>query len=224
VADELPDVYLRFLDKGNAPRIKGDSLDEAYPGKEGWLGITKFNFGFGWGGSEAVGPSQKLTDKVLAGKATEKEKNEFKKQQQQTQVPKPETKQDSTLKPDDFSFSRNCSPATIPLIEILRNGDEIEKVEVVVCRAAAAATPTKPKDAKIPFLQLLFEHVHLKQCDLSTARDDPASEDMKFKFKVVRLTTIWTDNATGKQEPGGELRISFDFGTTKGNVSWAGDF
>ena len=50
MADNLPDVYIRFME-GETPVIAGDSRDSEYNGKDGWLAIGGFNFGFGWGGS-----------------------------------------------------------------------------------------------------------------------------------------------------------------------------
>ena len=221
MAEDLPDVYLRFregTDPNSKPRVPGDSLDEAFPGKEGWLAITQFTFGFGWGGTD---PNEaKLLDKIISGKATPKEKADY--QKQQANKPKPDKKkQDDTFKAREFKFSRTCSPASIPLVEILRSGKEIPRVEVVVCRAAAAATPTKPKESKIPFLELWFEKVRLKECGVTTSKEDPISESVEFVFKVVRIATIWTDNATGQRQPGDPLYISFDFENTKGKLSWA---
>jgi hypothetical protein len=69
VADNLPDVYIRFLKaSGNNPEaeIAGESLDAGYPGKEGWFGITEFSFGFGWGGGTADSGAREAALRDLA--------------------------------------------------------------------------------------------------------------------------------------------------------------
>src|SRR4051812_49411877 len=53
MADNLPDVYLKFTDSD--PDIRGESMDAAYPADDGWLCLQSFNFGFGWGGTGSAG-------------------------------------------------------------------------------------------------------------------------------------------------------------------------
>ena len=66
MADNLPDVYLRFV--GASPDIPGESLDAAYPAREGWLGIKEFNFGFGWSAGGTADNHEALTRKLASGK------------------------------------------------------------------------------------------------------------------------------------------------------------
>jgi type VI protein secretion system component Hcp len=209
VADNLPDVYLRFVDVG----IQGESMDAGYPGEEGWIGIKSFTFGFGWGGSDAGGKEAPSGGKgaTPAGKA-----------------PASSGKgamsggKDGTLTPREFSFSKSPDVASNLLLEKCRNpSDSIPKVEVVVCRAAGVDdNPKIPKDAKIPFLRLVFEKVTLKKCSLAVSSDPVPAESVEFKFGKVTMETVWTDNATGTREPGEPLRVFFDFKEQKGTSSW----
>src|ERR1051325_9540360 len=41
MAEALPDVYVRL------EGLKGECTDDAHPGKDGWIQIKSFNFGFG---------------------------------------------------------------------------------------------------------------------------------------------------------------------------------
>ncbi len=224
MADNLPDVYLRFLDDVDnqrlleddpgdpvTPLIVGDSLDAAYPGKEGWLGIKQFGFSFGWGGKKSDAKFEGLQKKVHANKATPQEHQEFDKLNAERGKGGTSGAEEGTLKPNPFSFSRNPSPATIPLLKQLRDGEpKIEKVQVIVCRAAGAGTPDTPKGSKVPFLMLILETIHLAKSEVTISKDEALSEHMEFEWKKATLATVWTDNATGKRTTGAPRTASFD--------------
>jgi len=49
------DAYIRFLDASDncIKALEGESMDDVYKGTDGWIPVSNFKFGFGWGGSEA---------------------------------------------------------------------------------------------------------------------------------------------------------------------------
>jgi type VI protein secretion system component Hcp len=230
VADNLPDVYLRFV--GASPEIPGESLDAAYPASEGWLGIKEFNFGFGWSAGGTTDSHEGLTRKLASGKPlTDQESRKLGDALNAKNAPTPakSDKQEQALKADAFTFSRNPGPASVPLLKVLKEaGNPIPKAEVIVCRSAAQATVSAPKDAKIPFLELVLEKVTLKECNVSISKDSAPSENITFEFEKATIQTIWTDSATGEKATGGLLSVWFDFSNASGHVSWAegeaGDF
>lgn len=232
MADNLPDVYLRFV--GANPDIPGESMDEAYPAKEGWLEIKEFDFGFGWNGSAASGSAKHdaITKKLSTGKPlSAQEADELSNALKPKEAEKgtKSKKTDQALQPNPCTFSRSPGPASISLLKVLRaGGDPIPKAEIIVCRAAAEATFKAGKDAKIPFLQLVLERVTILDCKMSIAKEDAPTESVEFKFYKATIQTIWTDNATGEKTTGGLLSAWFDFEKTEGHVSWAegeaGDF
>jgi type VI protein secretion system component Hcp len=233
VADNLPDVYIRFLEAdGSPPRplFAGDSMDMAYPGKEeGWFTINDFNFGFGWGGSDAsAGVTKAVSKEKDAESRLRAQAEQIKALQSQVNTvqtgakggkaaaPK---KEEGTLKPKEFSFSRNPSKASTILMKKCRNVEEIPKVELLACRAAGVDftmgkgdSHKVAKDAKIPFLRLMFEKVYLIKCGMSVTTAPTPTESIDFVFQKVQMETVWTDNETGKRVTGGINRVWFDFG------------
>jgi type VI protein secretion system component Hcp len=222
---ELPDVYLRFVDADPStgssvtPVVIGDSMDTAFPGRQGWLGISRFAFGFGWGGSDSERKSAVIAKKLSAGEKLTKEEAAHITSAKDGKGAKPAASQ-GTLQPDKFTFSRSPSLASITLADLLRKGDKIPNAEVVACRAAGADTETTDAGEKIPFLRLIFGEVYLKSCKLSVTREQEPSENLEFKFGKVMIETIWTDNATGNRDTGGVLNASFDFDNATGSSSW----
>ncbi|HUR46978.1 MAG TPA: hypothetical protein VMZ27_13955 [Candidatus Saccharimonadales bacterium] len=228
MADNLPDVYLRFV--GATPDIPGESMDAAYPAKEGWLEIKEFDFGFGWNGSAAGGGAKHdaITKKLSTGKPlSAQEADELSNALKPKEAEKDgkAKKTDQALQPNPCTFSRSPGVASIPLLKVLRaGGDPIPKAEIIVCRASAEALSPTEKDfkkAKIPFLQLVLERVTLVDCKMSIAKEDAPTESVEFKFYKATIQTIWTDNATGEKTAGGVLSAWFDFEKTEGHVSWA---
>jgi type VI protein secretion system component Hcp len=217
VAD-LPDVYLRFED------IRGECLDEQHPGdfekantptnqrsdlKEGWMGINRFSFGFGWGGSKDAAGAK---DAAAGGKA--------KTGGAQSGKPAAATKgggsaKGGTLAPKEFSFAKSPNVASIPLVLKCYNGETIPKVEVEVCRYGGT-----DRSAKIPFLRFVFEFVQLVDCKLDLAENALPSESLVFKFGKVTMETVWTDNETGDRVLSDPRRVSWDFDKHEGKTSW----
>ena len=211
MADNLPDVYLRF------EGIKGESMDSIYPGEappgdsrqDGWMQIKSFTFGFGWGGTAAGGADPASKTKGAAPAA----------------APVPAAakgaKAGGTLSPKEFSFSKAPDVASNELLLRCKGSKEISKAELMVCRAGGSLGSGRTEQVvKIPFLYFIFEKVLLKKCSLSVTGDPVPSETIEFKFASVRMETVWTDNATGKRETGGVLSVNFDFDQQKGKTSW----
>jgi type VI protein secretion system component Hcp len=207
VADNLPDVYIRFLDDSSTakPLFDGDSQDAAYPGKgDGWITITEFGFGFGWGGSN---DSAGVTKAVIKEKDPEsrlkalEEQNKALQSQIKTTAAGAQTngkgapkKEEGTLKPKEFSFSRTPSGASTSLMKLCRRVEEIPKAELVVCRAAgmdfsmgSKGKDVKQiaKDAKIPFLRFIFEKIYLIKSSIAVTTSPTPSESIEFVFQTV---------------------------------------
>jgi type VI protein secretion system component Hcp len=215
VAD-LPDVYLRF------EGIKGECLDSGHPGdfakavtqnqsdlKEGWIGISRFSFGFGWGGSKDASANAQGAPPGGKGAATA------------GPSPKSAAKGASagskggTLAPKEFSFSKSPNVASIPLVMKCYNGETIPKVEVEVCRYGGSG-----QNLKIPFLHLVFEEVQLVDCKLDLTDNALPSESVVFKFGKVTMETVWTDNETGDRVLSEPRRVIWDFDKQDGKTSW----
>ncbi len=213
MADNLPDVYLRFADAGGKCLIEGECLDEQHPGKDGWIGIEHFNFGFGWGGSEAAQSESSAGSAAHAGSSGTKSTGATPAAKGSSTAGK-----GGTLTPKEFSFSKAPDLTSNVLLLKCKDSEMIPKVEVVVCRYGGTGT-----EIKIPFLKLIFETVVLKKCSLSISTDPVPTESIDFKYAKVTMETIWTDNATGNREPGDPLRVWFDFDNQKGTSSWGED-
>jgi type VI protein secretion system component Hcp len=216
VADNLPDVYLRF------EGIKGGSMDSYHPGEaqpgdstlDGWIGIKGFSFGFGWGGSESADKDTGTKGAAPGAKPA-------------PAAAKPAAKgakAGGTLAAREFSFSKAPDVASNILLMKCKGSQEISKAEVVVCRAGGSELSAgKEKLVKIPFLHFIFEKVILKKCSLSVTSDPIPTESIEFKFATVKMESVWTDNATGKREPGDPLSVFFDFDNQKGKTSWGAE-
>ena len=129
MADNLPDVYLRFLDDNEYPSIAGESFDAAFPAKEGWLAIKSFNFGFGWGGSDAKGKDDALKDfakgKKLSPSRTDDVVSHLKGQADGKKSGNKGGKgkeKEGTLVPKILNVTRNPGVASIDILAALRDG------------------------------------------------------------------------------------------------------
>ena len=240
MADNLPDVYLKFI--GADPEIRGESMDAAYPADQGWLAIQSFNFGFGWGGSGGSAGSLDELKKQLVKEddpqrrvqlqakitALEKQQNQAggsAKNAAGKQAGKDAKKEEGAqLKQKEFRFARAPGRASKDLLLNLQKGpNKGLEVELIVCRAAGVDIPNgAAKDAKIPFLKFTFSAVQLTKCSMSIGKDQPVSEDVQFWFDQVKMETIWTDNETGEKLPGGKNTISFDFGNKDSEPQFEG--
>lgn len=227
MADNLPDVYIRFME-GKTPVIDGDSLDNEYNGEDGWLAIGGFNFGFGWGGSSDSASRLALpagTDPALARTLMERDRALQRTQQGQPAASPAgaggganTANQEGSLKPSDFKFSRAPSAASKLLVQTCREVKLIPQAELVVCRSAGDEYTVKGSGGvrlvKIPFLRLTFERLYLTGCELSVSSSPIPEESIEFVFEKVQMETVWTDNATGKRVSGGVNRVEYDFSKT----------
>jgi len=184
MADILPDVYLRF--KG----VPGECTDEFHPGDQGWVQIKTFNFGFGMTeGSWDAAPGDSANTGGGSGSSTGA---------------------GGSSVPLDFpevSLTKVCDLATTRLLkEKCHEGGAIPELELVACRYGG----NDNNNPKIPFLTLLFKQVHIKSVSLSLAQDELPSETITFKYDVVQMATIWTDNETGNRLTSDPKRCGWD--------------
>jgi type VI protein secretion system component Hcp len=230
MANDLPDVYLRFGDDDQQD-LPGESFDAAYPKSEGWTVIKSFSFGIGWSESDSGGKGADAAKKLASGKklseAEQKDLADHIAKGGGGAKPGKDAAAEGTLKPHDFTFSRSPGIASKPLIEALRAGKDFDKVELIVCRAAgvdaikeaeARQDQSRYKEAKIPFCRLLLETVRLTKVSLSVGKDSPPAENVEFKFQKVTMETIWTKNFSGEKVPGSTLRVMYDFNTGSGKA------
>jgi type VI protein secretion system component Hcp len=222
VADNLPDVYLRFIGGDETDPdivIPGDSRDSYYNGSKGWFTITGFGFGFGWGGLRDTPKVVKPLGKDAANDPKEllRAHNELVAQQSAgpqksgAKAGTPE-KKSGQLAAEVFSFTRTPSLASVFLIKKADSMEEVPMVELVVCRAAGVTnSETIKQGSKIPFLRFVFERVLVTECDLSVTSAPVPEESVKFRFRKVQMETVWTDNETGQRVPGGINRVTYNF-------------
>jgi len=220
---DLPDVYIRFT--GADPKIRGESSDAAYPGKDGWLSIKSFSFGFGW--TDTSESSLEDMQKQLAAENSREKRIQI--QEKISALQKKLREEGSSsgttgqngskgddaqqLKQRDFSFTRNPGVSSRDiLLHLKRGATEVLGADLVVCRAAGVELPDgTPKDAKTPFLRFKFAEVHLTKCQVQVSRDGAPTETVEFWYKEVTMETVWTDNETGSRLPGGTNKIHFRF-------------
>ena len=238
MADNLPDVYIKFDDAD--PEIRGESTDAAYPGNQGYLCIQSFSFGFGWGGagSSSAANLDDLRNQMAAEEdaqkrkqlsarinALEKERRDARGSAKKDQKGGKNGKDSGAqLKPKEFTFTKSPGVASKDLLLNLQKGpNKALAAELIVCRAAGVDIPNgPPKDAKIPFLKFIFSKIQLTKCQMSISKDQPVSETVEFWFDEVKMETIWTDNETGEKIAGGKNTISFDFGNKDSEPQFEG--
>jgi len=193
------DLYLRFVGEwGNVP-LKGECTDDQHSGeKDGWVEISNFKFGFG---SEETTDTFKEKGKDEYARLTKKEKEAYdkaKKAHEATKDKKPATwGQSGNLKFEACSFTKAADRMSAALMAICHGGDyKIPKVEVRAVRYGGTG-----ETFKIPFVRLFFEKVRLKSCKLNLTNEQLPTEDIEFEYDVVKMQSVWTDNATGDRRP-----------------------
>lgn len=209
MADVLPDVYLRFLGEGDKAKFEGGCRDAMHPGKDGWISVKSFDFGFGW--KDGSAEIQRLYGKIAQGKATEPEK---KKHQElvaaQQAKPGKSSEEEHTLKPDPFTFDKLPDFASDDLMGLVRNPPpEKEELRVVLeaCRPLAYESQTK-----VAFMTLTFNKVRVTKCAVQVSSDPTPSEHVEFTFEKVKLETLWTAN-TDAEYLGKPWAAEQDFGS-----------
>ena len=198
MAGEIPDVYLRF------EGFEGECNDKKHPGKEGWITVKSFNFGFGMQGADSS--TEESGDETPAatpnGAPANQNQNPNQNQAQNQATPQPRAKpkrprrapmKSGPMTFDCISFSKSSDLMSHALMEACHDGTEIPMVELHACRYGGGAD-----NEKVPFLHLVFEKVNLKSCKLNLATEGMPSEDIEFEYKKVEMKCMWTDNATGK--------------------------
>jgi type VI protein secretion system component Hcp len=209
MAGDLPDVYLQFPQEQD---FKGECNDVDHPGEEGWITIKSFTFGFGFPGKDDSSESEddkkkkEKDDKTKGTKDAKGEKDGKKKGK------KTEGMKSGPMTFDPISFSKSSDRMSTSLMKACRLGDPIDKVVLHVCRPGGT-----DGDVKLPFLIMTFEDVHVKSCKLNLVTDGLPTEDVEFSYEKVKMTSYWTDNATG----GDRLKygpLSVEWEMAKGNI------
>lgn len=195
--EDLPDVYLRF------EGFEGECRDANHLGKDGWITIKSFSFGFGFDGSDEepdATPTNGAPGKPNSpGKASAAQKRK-----------KPPPMKSGPMNFDPISFSKSSDKMSIPLMEACHQGKEIPVVELEACRYGGALG-----DEKLPFLHMTFEKVHLKTCKLNLATEGLPSEDIDFQYEKVHFKCLWTDNATGNRLTSQPIGVGWNLGGQK---------
>ncbi|MEO8428652.1 MAG: type VI secretion system tube protein Hcp [Verrucomicrobiota bacterium] len=204
MAEGLPDVYLRFSG------LRGESMDDKHLGKDGWIQIKSFNFGFGFSDKKGTSASGVGISKAKTPEELKKELDQTKKEVDALKKkPAGKDKQgwghSGALDFQPVKLSRSSDCMSKALMEMCHNGDLIPEVEVVACRRGSANP-----DEKMPFVRLVFQNVYLKRCDLKLALVGLPTEDMEFQYDVVKMESLWTNNATGNRRPEKPIRAEWD--------------
>ena len=179
---EIPDVYMQFED------FTGQCQDEDHPGKDGWIGIKKFTFGFGVTGKQADTSTHKTEEDKK--KANNSKNN-------QDKPPKPPKTKGMVSGPmtfDPVSVSKSSDIMSVPLMKACRSGATFPKIKFEACRSGGESG-----NDKVPFLQITFEEVKIKTCKLALATEGLPDETIEFTYEKVTMDALWTDNATGKE-------------------------
>jgi type VI protein secretion system component Hcp len=212
VASGSADVYLKFEGQWGGKPLKGDCMDERHPGEEGWIQVQEFEFGFGAGDNADTFQVRTAAAKATTPEEIEKERNALLAERNallaETRKPKGEKSwgKSGPLDFDKFSFSKSTDRLSPILVEMSHGGDyKIPAVTVEAVRYGGTG-----EDFKIPFVRLIFENVYVKSCKLNLVNDEMPSEDVEFEFDVVRMETLWTDNATGNRMPSEPIRIGWN--------------
>ena len=181
------DVYIQF--KG----LEGECRDDQHAGKDGWVQIKSFSFGFGLEGKPSSGPKEvavKGKNPEEALKAAHARISALEKNSHQEKT-KQGWGKSGALKFEPFNFAKGADIMSKRLMEICHGGGQIPEVKVVMCR------PGADKAQKTEFLALTFSDVYLKSCDLTLVSEELPSENINFEYSKVQLEATWTDNAMG---------------------------
>jgi type VI protein secretion system component Hcp len=178
MAEALPDVYVRL------EGLKGECTDDAHPGKDGWIQIKSFNFGFGMKeGSWEAGATDSGSSGGEGGGNGGSSGNSGRSGASNLPLEFPEVT--ITISSDLVSTSL--------LKEKCHEGAPISKLELVACRYGG----NDENNPKIPFLRIIFTEVYITSISLTLSQDDLPGETIKFTYDIVEMETIWTDNETG---------------------------
>jgi type VI protein secretion system component Hcp len=196
MADALSDVYVRLKD------LKGESTDDAHPGKDGWIQIKSFNFGFGMKDSAIDGSTATSGANSSTGSAGSSGRGGT-----NPRGSGPGSGDDSPLDFHPVTFTKACDLSSSKLLkDKCHEGAPLEELELVACRYGG----NDDQNLKIPFLQLIFKNVHIGSISLNLGQDELPSETITFKYDIVEMATIWTDNETGSRLTSDPKRCRWD--------------
>jgi len=212
MADNLPDVYVRL------DGLEGESADFKHPGKQGWVQIKGFSFGFGLKGAD----STNLASLAKKGKGADLEaqnKALLAHIQASKGKGKGEKKDDGPFDRPDVTLNKTLDLASTDIWKKkCHSGEPIAKVEVVACRYGGESG-----DEKIPFLTLIFEGVQVKSISLGLSNDEAPTESIHFRYDHVKMKYIWTSNDMGMRVRGASApRAGWNFKDNKA-VEWGSD-
>jgi type VI protein secretion system component Hcp len=178
MAEALADVYLRL------EGLKGECTDGAHPGKDGWIQIKSFNFGFGM--KEGSWESGSTTDSAGSDSGGGHGSGSGS-----------SGSSGASNLPLDFpavTITKSSDLASTGLLkEKCHEGAVIEMLELIACRYGG----NDEENPKIPFLRIIFTDVYIKSISLTLSQDELPGETITFSYKLVQMETIWTDNETG---------------------------
>lgn len=214
MAADSADLYLKFEGEwGNSPLV-GDCMDEKHPGPEGWIQIRSFSFGFGSGDNANAsvarpanpGRGRTAEERVRELEGVVARQGATLAAQSQPAREQPSWGKSGPLDFERFSFSKSTDRISPILVEMSHGGDyKIPKITVEAVRYGGTG-----EDFKIPFVQLVFEQVYIKSVKLNLVSDEMPTEDIEFEYDIVKLHTLWTDNATGNRLPQEPIRIGWN--------------
>lgn len=174
MADALVDIYVNL----GGLEGKGESSDAFHKGKDGWIQIKSFNFGFGM--TEGSWDSGGTNDSGSDGGGSSGQSGE-------PNLP---------LDFPEVTITKNCDLSSTTLLkEKCHKGDPLSKVQLVACRGGA--TGEQNDSPKIEFLSVIFRNVYINSISLSLSQDELPAETIKFTYDIVEMKTVWTDNETG---------------------------
>src|ERR1043166_2433528 len=178
MADNLPDIYVKLHD------MHGECLDEHHPGKDGWVAIKKFAFGFGVksdGGGEEEDDDNRPMSGLRRGQTMTVE--EYDRQRRKQTRNRRRRKRGSG--DDDGPFDRELVELEKSFDlssnkmwkEKCHSGKPIDQIELQACRYGG-----EKGAEKIPFLRLLFENCTVKSVSVSLGTDEPPTETIHFHY------------------------------------------
>ncbi len=191
MADNLSDVYLKIAG------VIGESWDRNHLGKDGWIAIGSFNFGFSFdsGTTAAAAPAKAAAAGAKGAPAAGKGSA---------------AKDDSNAPNKHVTFTKKPDASSTQLAQKCYDGEVVEAVTFEACRYGGSDAV-----AKIAFLDLTFKNVTFKKSSLQISGEGLPTESLEFAYESVTMTTIWTDNATGDRVPGGKNQAGWDFVNNK---------
>ncbi len=212
MAEHLPDVYVKLHG------LEGESTDSQHPGKDGWVQIKGFSFGFGLKGAESA--SLKAPGKGATPEDLEKHRKALMAEVNAAKKGKGDDKKDDgPFDRPDVTLNKTLDLASTNIWKKkCHSGEPIPKVQFVVCRYGGESG-----DEKIPFLTLIFEGVHVKSVSLSLSNDEAPTEAIHFRYDSVKLKYIWTSNDMGTRVRGASApRAGWNFEKNQ-PVEWGSD-